>query len=358
MRKQHERIGRRLEKGYAGRTAEASSELAKHFQGGRDQRRSLVYLEQAAMCAYERRGYREVITCLEPALRLLGDRADTPERARDELRLRRLYSVVLSQTEGFAAHALLENLERTQILSERLADTSAHFDSLGAACLLNANAGDLTRAAEIAGRLPGLAERLDASAVLQSCFMQGAVSMWRGNLGAAGPLLARALASPAALEAADRPYGVNPVVSARSFEGLRRWLVGDSAGAHAVQQEALAMAERNGRPFTLAHAVMFRAYLLLLEEDWKEAGRLATRGAELSEEYGFPLWRGTALVVLGAVLVEEGERARGLAQIEEGIASRRSKGLCLGNSLLSRFAPGRTCERPASRRGSPPPTRA
>ena len=171
----HERIGRRLEEGYAGRTAEASGELAKHFQGGRDQRRSLVYLEQAATRAYERRGYRDVITCLEPALRLVGDRPDTPERARDELRLRRLYSVVLSQIEGYAAPALLENLERTQILSERLADTSAHFDSLSAACLLNANAGDLTRAEEIAGRLPGLAERLDASAVLQSCFMQGAV---------------------------------------------------------------------------------------------------------------------------------------------------------------------------------------
>jgi hypothetical protein len=330
----HERIGRRLEEGYAGRTAEASSELAKHFQGGRDQRRSLVYLEQAAMRAYERRGYRDVITCLEPALRLLGDRPDTTERARDELRLRRLYSVVLSQTEGYAAHALLENLERTRILSERLEDTPAQFDSLSAACLLNANTGDLTRAEDLAGRLPGLAERLDASAVLQSCFMRGAVALWRGDLGAAGPLLARALASPVALEEADRPYGVNPVVAARSFEGLRRWLGGDSAGARAVQQEALALAERNGRPFTVAQAVMFRAFLLLLEGSWEEAGKLATRGAEVSEEYGFPLWQGTALVVRGWGLVEGGERARGLAQIEEGLALRRSKGLRLGNSLL------------------------
>ena len=336
----HARIAWRLEEGYAGRTAEASSELAKHFQGGRDQRKSLVYLEQAATRAYERRGYRDVITFLEPALRLLGEGPDTAERARDELRLRRLYSIVLSQTEGYAAHTLTENLDRTQVLSERVADTSAQFDAFSAACLLHANTGDLARAEEIARRLPGLAKRLDASAVLQSRFMQGAVSMWRGNLDAAGPLLARARASPVALEEAERPYGVNPVVAARSFDGVCRWLTGDSAGARTVQLEALALAERNGRPFTLAQAVMFRAFLLLLEGDWEEAGKLATRGVELSDEYGFALWQGTALVVRGWVLVEEGQRSRGLAQIEEGLASRRAGSLRLGNSLLLSFHAG------------------
>jgi hypothetical protein len=69
-----------------------------------------------------------VIVCIEPALRLLGDSPDTPERDRTELRLRRLYAVVQSQIGGFAAAGLLENLTRTQTLCERLADSAALFE--------------------------------------------------------------------------------------------------------------------------------------------------------------------------------------------------------------------------------------
>src|SRR5215472_15883703 len=126
----HEQMGRRLEVGFAGRTAEVASDLARHFEGGRDQPRALVYLEQAATRAYDRRAYRDVIACLEPGLRLLEHLPDTPERARDELRLRRLYAVVLSQTAGYASEALLENLKRTEALCARVGDLAAHFDVL------------------------------------------------------------------------------------------------------------------------------------------------------------------------------------------------------------------------------------
>jgi len=336
----HERIGRRLEAAYAGRTAEASSEVANHFEGGRDQRRSLVYLEQAATRAYDRRAYRDVIAFLEPALRLLRDLPDTPDRARDELRLRQLYSVVLSQTAGYAAEVLRENLRRTQGLSEQLADSAALFDALSALCLLHANSGDLIRAEKIGGQLSQLSESLDASAAVQSDFMRGAVALWSGNLSAAEPLLARALASPVSLEEADRPYGVNPIVAARSFEGLRRYVVGDPVGARTAQQDALALAERHGCPFTVAQATTFSAFVLLLDEDWAGAGRLAARAVDLSDEYGFPRWRGTALVIRGRALVEEDDGARGLAEIREGLDVLRQTGLRLGDSLLLSFLAG------------------
>ncbi|HYB40629.1 MAG TPA: hypothetical protein VEL75_02605, partial [Candidatus Methylomirabilis sp.] len=336
----HEQIGRRLEEGYAGRTAEVSSELARHFQGSRDPRRALTYLEQAATRAYERRGYRDVIACVEPALRLLAELPATPESARDELRLRRLHAVVLSQTAGYTAGAVLENLERIRILSGRLGDLAAHFDALSALYLLNANAGDLRRMDALDGPLLELAERLDASAVVQACYVRGAASLWRASLGTAESLLARAQASLTSLEDADRPYGVNPAVGTRSFESLRRWLAGDVAGARAVQRQALALAERNGRPFTLAHAGVFGAFLSILEEDWTESRRLGALALELAEEYGFPLWHGLALVVHGRALVELGEEAAGLVQIKEGLELRRSRRLVLGNSLLLSFFAG------------------
>jgi len=329
----HQRIGSRLEAGYAGRTAEVSGELARHFQGGRDVRRALVHLEQAARRGYDRHAYRDVVTCLEPAFRLLHQLPDTPERDRDELRLRRLYGVVLSQTAGYAAEALLENLEREQSLCKQLSDPSAHFDVLSELCLFHSSSGDLVRAEAIGSKLAQLAEGLDASAVLQGSFMQGAIALWRSNLAAAEGLLARALTSPVPLEEADRPYGVNPVVGARSFEGLRRWIAGDPAGARAVQQEALTLAERHPRPFIVAQAVTFQAIVLALDEHWAEAGQIAARAVDLSTEYGFPRWRGTALVIRGSALVGEGDGAQGQAQIHAGLDELQGTGLRLGNSL-------------------------
>jgi DNA-binding winged helix-turn-helix (wHTH) protein/tetratricopeptide (TPR) repeat protein len=333
----HDRIGRRLEAGFAGRTAEVASDLAKHFEWSRDQRRALFYMEEAATRAYDRRAYRGVIECLEPALRLLDKLPDATERARDELRLRRLYAIVLSQTMGYASDTVLENLTRTLPLCERLTDVPAQFDALCALLLLHANGGDFVRAEAVGNQLAPISERVDVSAVLQCHFLRGSAALWQGNLEAAKHLLAQALASPATLEEADRPYGVNPVVAARSFEGLRRWIIDDAAGARSIQAEAMELAERYGRPFTIAQAATLAARVLLLEEDWSAARKLATRALDLSDEYGFPRWRGNALVIHGRAVVEEGDGDRGLAEMLEGFEVLRLSGLRLGNSLQLAF---------------------
>jgi len=326
----HERIGASLESAYRGRTAEISGELAAHFQSGRDHRRALIYLEQAAVRAYDRHAYRDVLACLKPAFDLLGTLPDTQDRAHDELRLRRRYVTVLSQTAGYTADILRDNLTRIQHLGRTLEDVAAQFDALSELCLLHANVGDLIQAEATGRELGAVAERLDHSAALQAGFLRGAVALWRGQLGAAESLLGEARSLPVSLDEAERPYGVNPLVAVRSFEGLRRWVTGDPSGARAIQQEALSLAEGHGRPFTLAQALTFHATLLTLDEDWPEAGRLAARTLELSEDYGFPLWRGAALVIVGRVLVEQGEGGRGLDEMNAGLDVLRANGLRLG----------------------------
>jgi hypothetical protein len=136
------------------------------------------------------------------------------------------------------------------------------------------------------------------------------------------------------VEEADRPYGVNPVVASRSFEGLRRWVVGDPRGAATVQQEALALAELHGRPFTLVQALVFGAIVRVLDEEWVDAERLAARASGVADEYGFPRWEGTARATRGRVLIELGDMDRGLAEIQDGMEALHRSGLRLGNSIL------------------------
>jgi len=335
----HERIGQRLEAAYAGRSGEAAAELARHFQFGQDRGRALIYLEQAAVQAYERRAFADVVACLDPALRLLHDAPDTPDRARIELRLRGLYTTVLSQTGGYTTEPLLDNLRRSRALCGELGDAAALFDVLTALFLLHAQGGQPRLAEELGIELSELCAQLDASAALQYHAVRGAAAVWFGSLVDAESLLARALASPVSLEAADRPYGVNPVVAARSFEGLRRWVAGDAAGAHAVQKEAMALAAQQRRSFTVAQATAFSAMVLALDGDMAEARRRAAQVIALAEEYGFPRWRGRALVIHGRALVEEAQGAQGLAEIREGLDGLRRSGLRLGSSvLLSMYA--------------------
>ena len=330
----HARIGARIEAGFADRTEEVSSELARHFEGARAPQRALVYLEQGARRAYDRRAYRDVMTCLETALPLLGDLSDAPARANAELRLRRLYAVVQSQTEGYAAAALGRNLTRIQELAAELDDSASLFDARCGLLLLRSSSAAHIEAAEVGDQLSGLADRLGPSAVLQCHFLQGNAALWSGDLRAAATLFAKALSSPASLDEADRPYAVNPIVAARSLEALRRWVVADTAGARIAQSEALALAEHNGRPFTIAHATAFCALLSLLEEEWADAARFATRAIDVADEYGFPRWRGTALVVRGRALIEDSAESQGLAMIRDGLDALTQAGLNRGNTLL------------------------
>jgi hypothetical protein len=329
----HQQIGERIEAGYAARTADVSGELAIHFQHSRDRRRAVVYLEQAARRAYDRLAYRDAVASLNPALRLLAELPDTPARARDELRLRQLYTVGLTQTAGYVAEGLLDNLTRARRLCEQVADPTGLFDVLSALCLLHSNGGDLREAERVGEELSPLSEQLNPSAVVEASFLRGGVALWGGDLDVAETFLAKALSSSVRPEEADRPYGVNPLVAARSFESLRRWVRAEPDRARAVQGEAMTLADRLGRPFTVAHAAAYAAFLHVLNGEWREAARMATRAADLADEYGFPLWSGTALVIRGRALVEQDEGERGLAEIREGLDVLRRAKIRLAASL-------------------------
>ena len=88
-RRLHRTIGETLEVAHGEQTHGIASELAAHFARGGDLDRAIHYREEAAGEASTRFAYREVRLHLESALALLGERAETPERLRQELPLAR-----------------------------------------------------------------------------------------------------------------------------------------------------------------------------------------------------------------------------------------------------------------------------
>jgi DNA-binding winged helix-turn-helix (wHTH) protein/tetratricopeptide (TPR) repeat protein len=72
----HRRLGERLERGYAGQTADIASALALHFLEGRRFAKAVRYLTQIATVSAARFGNREAVNYLTRALDLVGQVAD------------------------------------------------------------------------------------------------------------------------------------------------------------------------------------------------------------------------------------------------------------------------------------------
>ncbi len=119
----HYRIGEREEQAYGERASEIAAELAVHFERGRDYRRAVQYLEQAAARASQRLVYVEAIRHLTKGLGLLKTLPDTPERARQELTLQIALGAPLQLTKGYASPKVEATYTRARELCQQVGET-------------------------------------------------------------------------------------------------------------------------------------------------------------------------------------------------------------------------------------------
>jgi predicted ATPase len=98
----HRRIGERKESGYGKRAGEVAGELAVHFAQGRDYRRAVQYLRQAAQNAIRRDAFQEALGHFAKGVELLKNLPDTPERSQQEL----LLHMAVADTEAYFLKAI------------------------------------------------------------------------------------------------------------------------------------------------------------------------------------------------------------------------------------------------------------
>jgi predicted ATPase len=122
----HQRIGQALEELWNGDRADIASELARHFQEGRDYVRAVQYLRLAAENAAQRCAYREAVAILETALEAA---ARMPEAIRREAELGVLEQLAAIHANlGDQSKALDETrLERAATLGRAEAQTRPAF---------------------------------------------------------------------------------------------------------------------------------------------------------------------------------------------------------------------------------------
>jgi predicted ATPase len=325
----HRRIGEQGEDLYGERAREIAAELAMHFERGSKYEQAVQYLQQAAENDIRRFAYQDAVGLARRGLDLLGRLPDTPERARQELRLHLTLGVPLIATEGYAAPDVGSVYTRARELCQQLGETPEISQVLWGLRTFYTVRAELGTAREIAEEFLRLSERLPyPDLAMRGHWAMEITFMHLGDFALAMEHFEKALLlyDPERHRDDAFRYAQNPGVAMRCFAAWALWFLGHPDQALELIQEALTLAHELSEPYGLAHALFFAAILHHLRREERKAQEHAEAALAVSSEHGLVLYQSMATITLGWALLEQGKREEALEQMRQGLAAHQATG--------------------------------
>jgi class 3 adenylate cyclase/tetratricopeptide (TPR) repeat protein len=318
----HERTAAAIEELFAERLDDHLGELAHHYSASGNAAKAVGYLKLAAEQARARSAYEDGLRYANEALRLLETLPASRERDLDEVALHETRGPLLATTQGFASAELAACLNRGMELCQRIGEGPEMFNIMFGLCNFNLARNRLRDAAELAGKILSLS-RLMNDEVRQAAAHStlGAACLWRGELGAAREHLDQAIAFYDRDIARYLPMPMALVVPSRGQMAWVLWMLGYADQAQVRSEEALELAHRLGRPFSIAFALMHAIALAHWRRDYSTVRPRAESLMEIARENGFPYWSAVASMIVGRTLVGEGNHSAGIVRMREAMAT-------------------------------------
>ena len=339
----HRRIGARIEAAFGDRAGEVATELAMHFQRGRDAGRAIGHLHRAGQTATRRSAHREAVGHLTRALELLGTLPDSPERTRQEVAIQVALGPALMAIEGWGAPEVERAYARARELCERLGDPPELFQVLWGLWQFRASRAELSEARALGERLLILAQTTgDPGAVMQAHHALWTSLFSLGELVAARDHVVQGLALYDRDQHASMAviYGHDAGVCGHSIGAWALELLGEPEQASRSAGDAMTLARGLDHPFSEAHALVLGTFLHRLRGDWRTTRQLAEQAIGVARDRGFALLLARATTMRGWALAQGGEIEDGIAQMREGIAAVRMFGSNFLPYLLGCLADG------------------
>jgi class 3 adenylate cyclase/tetratricopeptide (TPR) repeat protein len=326
-RELHERTATALEALFAGKLDEQVDALAHHYSRSGNAAKAVGFLRRAAEQARTRSAYDDALSYVNQALQLLTELPESWERDSDEVALQGIRGLLLGATQGFAARELTECLNRGLALCQRLGEGPQMFSVMFGLWKFNLARNRLHNAMKLAEKILNLSRLMDSElpeAAAHSAF--GATCLWRGEFSAAHQHLAQANAIYDRDISRYLPMYQASVIPSRAQASWALWMLGypDQAREHAEQ--ALAFSARLQSSFSTLFALMHAIALAHLRGDYETIRPRAETMIELAREQGFPYWSAVASVILGRVLVGEGNHDAGIIRMRDAMADLRGAG--------------------------------
>jgi predicted ATPase len=326
----HQRLGVRVETAYGGRPGEIAAELAVHFERGRDYRRAVQYLQQAAETALRRYAYPEAIARLTKGLELLSILPESPERTRQELELQLTLGPALMATKGPAAPEVGKAYTRALDLCRHIGETPRLFPVLRGLWEFHQMQGEYQTARGLGEQLLRLAQSLqDTVLLLVAHQVLGETLFWLGEFAAAREHAEQGIAlyDPQQHRSLAFLYGgYDPGVACLCWAALNLWHLGYPDQALQRSHAALTLAQELAHPHCLATALHWAVWVHQFRGEGQTAQERAEAVMALSAEQGFTLRLATGMLGRGWALVAQGQDDEGIVQLRYGIAASQATG--------------------------------
>jgi DNA-binding winged helix-turn-helix (wHTH) protein/tetratricopeptide (TPR) repeat protein len=314
-------IGERLEKAFAGDVDRIAGPLAEHFRQGRDARRAIHYLKKAAQQSLERGAPPDAVLYLTQALDMLRRIPEPPERMRLKLGIDALLAPALGASQGFGDLEAETAFRRSYELARQLGEQDRQLPIIFGFAIMLELRGHNRKAQEVMEKylpreeLDGryIVERLDLLAC--SRFHQGAFagSLTNGERGAKAYC-------PRTHSAIFGQLAKNPGIDCHIWMALSLWFLGYPDQALKRAKHAMALAEDDARPSSLASVWAQRAFLHQLRGEKKATRFWAERSIRLAAAHGLRYREAVGKVFHGWAQAQLGHLEPGIAELREGIA--------------------------------------
>ncbi len=340
---QHGRIGRAVEAGYAGQTADVAGSLADHFGASGETGLAIEYLRQAGELAVTRSAHAPATRFLHDALSRVDELPPGPERNLAELRVRVALGPALVTTRGWFDTSVRDNYERALALSDAVGPCPESASARYGMATVTELSGQFARTEELLTPLVQDEESgdlaMEAHELLAcSAFHQAAFQRSVRN-------------SDAVLESWDEDaYSVlmsriaeHPASSCNSWRSLASWALGRLDDSLERAERAILLGELN--PYALSTAVQQRAMLHQLRQEPEVCIEWAERTREVGGEQDFPMRIIQADIYKGWALGVSGSPQEGMRLVADGLERFRATGATLNEAYyLALYAETLLCD--------------
>jgi predicted ATPase len=324
----HQRIAQVLEAQFPETAATQPELLAHHYTEAGLGPQALAYWQRAGQRALERSAHVEAISHLTRGLEVLKGLPATPERRQQELGLHLTLGIPLSATRGYAAPEVARLYTRAQELCQQMGETPQLIPVLLGLWRFYLLRAELSTARELAEHCLLLVQRLDDPArLIVAHDVLGETLFFLGDFARARFHLEQAVALYDPRKRRPHRALTDPGVSSLSILAGALWMLGYPEQARQQSAEALRLAEALAHPHILASTRVIATHVHQLRQEVHTTHTQAAAVMILATEQGFPFWLAEATIFVGWAQAMQGRGSEGIAQIQQGLATRQAIGL-------------------------------
>jgi predicted ATPase len=305
-----------------------SGQVAVQYEQAGVPEQAIRYYKQAADVARRIGAYDEATAQLNRGLALLATLPETAEHLQQGLALFLALGSVASATQGVAALEVGQIYTKALELCRRLADKAQTFVVRQGLRTFHAHRGAWTTARQLAAENLALAQELDDPELRQYGHLCiGMVLQGLGKPGLAQAHLEQVICQPIAQQRRFEPLLFDDALQASlRHAALTLWLLGYPDQACTRMDQALALGQNDSQSIRFVITLRFA---VMLHHILRETELVRTRSEELialCTKYGFSHYLAAGMMHKGWLLTMQGERALGIAQLQQNLTAQMETG--------------------------------